>query len=41
MIMRNGFFLDNVPNQLQLDFFEEFFRSKKKVILESLMGIFI
>ncbi len=30
MIMRNGFFLDNVPNQLQLDFFEEFFRSKRK-----------
>ncbi len=30
MIMRNGFFLDNVPNQPQLDFFEEFFQSKRK-----------
>lgn len=30
MIMRNGFFLDGVPNLSKLDFFEEFFRSKRK-----------
>lgn len=29
MIMHNGFYLDKVPNQPQMDFFEEFFRSKR------------
>ncbi|MBP5258149.1 MAG: carboxylesterase family protein [Prevotella sp.] len=29
MIMREGLHLDNVPNQEQLDFFEEFFKSKR------------
>ena len=30
MIMRNGFYLDQVPNRPQIDFFEEFFKSKRK-----------
>ncbi len=30
MIIRNGFYLDNVPNQTQMDFFEDFFRSKRE-----------
>ena len=29
MIMREGFYLDRVPNQIQLDFFEEFFKSRR------------
>lgn len=29
MIVRNGFYLDKVPNQEQMDFFEEFFRCKR------------
>ena len=30
MIMREGFHLDNIPNQQQMDFFEDFFRSRRK-----------
>ena len=30
MIMRNGFTLDKMPNQEEMDFFEEFFRSRRK-----------
>ena len=29
MIMREGFHLDSVPNQRQMDFFEEFFKSRR------------
>ena len=30
MIMRNGFFLDKMPNQAQMDLFEDFFKSRRK-----------
>lgn len=30
MIMRNGFYLDQIPNRQQIDFFEEFFKSKRR-----------
>ncbi len=30
MIMREGFHLDNLPNQRKMDFFEDFFRSRRK-----------
>ncbi len=30
MIMREGFYLDRVPNQDKMDFFEEFFKSRRK-----------
>ena len=30
MVMREGFHLDRVPNQQQMDFFEAFFKSKRK-----------
>ena len=30
MIMRQGLHLDVVPNQPQMDFFEEFFKSRRK-----------
>ncbi len=30
MVIRNGFHLDKVPNQKQMDFFEEFFKSRRK-----------
>ena len=30
MIMHNGFHLSKVPNQEQLNFFEEFFKSKRQ-----------
>ncbi len=29
MVMRNGFFLDKIPDQVRMDFFEEFFRNKR------------
>lgn len=30
MVMRNGFFLDKIPDQVRMDFFEEFFRNKRR-----------
>jgi hypothetical protein len=30
MTIREGFCLDKMPNQPQMDFFEEFFASKRK-----------